>query len=843
MKALKLILAYLFILLAIGCALLLSIPAHAQTTSVALNESSGNYTSNPSGINIGTQDYFEEFLLKNLAGQNPGFQSMMINLNATVAATGTTTTFEEANPYSQLPANYFVGADFQVMCHGGQLSGSVQICTGGNYGCTGTVTANGATTGSGTAFTVTACANDFAENDQIYIYWPTLASIPITTSDQLNYNDFGWGFTDGGDGTQAIDTTSAHLAPNTNQCLQLDTSGSSGSTVQITTNFDSSGVLNYAFSGTYTQALDVYVISGSGLNLVMNVNRSGGGFSSTSSSIPLSGAAYTTYSRTFSESETGGTAPGIVSISYELTGQGVVCVDNAQLTGPDTNPSLLRDQIQTDLVNVMHVGEARFSWPINGDSLDNMLTTQQARRVARSEGPLGYNQVDISLHEFLAAMAAWGVKDVWLSLPITFRYNADAANFADYMGGGSGTTYGAKRIALGQTAPWTSVFSRIVVEYGNEVWNTAAGNQAMAAYSVGPNAFWNYPPIGIQFCGALKADGNWNSSVEKCALGVNTATDGVDITYQIIPTDTSHYVDLAAINNYMQYSVTTSCALQNIFQSATAQPYGDAFDTASIDGFYQSATAGLAVGVYEGQNATGAGAGGSICSQTQINGFPEGEGYALADTRAALIEGKTFNMLDWNHFVLFQSNTDTTSSGGATTIADWGAFTGPGGAYNNPRLMAYGYGVANACNLGTGYAATPTSPPTFNYTGGNSVNNLSNVPLVEWYPFKNGSNRCIVVENYDYSSSHTFAFTGSSIPAGTVTVTTLTAGATNDDNETPNSYPGTYVPSASTVTNPTSFTLAPHSLEAISWSVGSFTPAPITITGSSITIQGNITIP
>jgi hypothetical protein len=42
----------------------------------------------------------------------------------------------------------------------------------------------------------------------------------------------------------------------------------------------------------------------------------------------------------------------------------------------------------------------------------------------------------------------------------------------DYLGGDETTAYGRRRIAQGQVLPWTKVFPKIRLEFGNEAWNT-----------------------------------------------------------------------------------------------------------------------------------------------------------------------------------------------------------------------------------------------------------------------------------------------------------------------------------------------------------------------------------
>ncbi|HFC11781.1 MAG TPA: hypothetical protein ENJ56_02975 [Anaerolineae bacterium] len=64
-------------------------------------------------------------------------------------------------------------------------------------------------------------------------------------------------------------------------------------------------------------------------------------------------------------------------------------------------------------------------------------------------------------------------------------------NFMAYLGAPNGShPYGTRRAQLGQATPWTQIFSKIHVEYGNEIWGGADNND---------------PYIGATFRGGVRA--------------------------------------------------------------------------------------------------------------------------------------------------------------------------------------------------------------------------------------------------------------------------------------------------------------------------------------------------
>jgi hypothetical protein len=124
-------------------------------------------------------------------------------------------------------------------------------------------------------------------------------------------------------------------------------------------------------------------------------------------------------------------------------------------------------------------------------------------------------------------------------------------------------------------------------------------------------------------------------------------------------------------------------------------------------------------------------------------------------------------------------------------------------------------GMANTCAaLGTGYAATPSSPPTLNFAASNSVQAYSAFPLIRAYGFKGGNNRCVVVYNFDFTSSHAITFTGTNAPAS-ATVTLLTSTNVTDSNES------TLAVQPSTATTSFPYTIPAHSMATFQFNSGS----------------------
>jgi hypothetical protein len=794
-------------LVILGLTLLTSLAGVCQTTSINLNEST-TYPSAGAGINLGTATSYDSYITQNLlmAG-TPSGQAYVNNISVNQATAGTT--FTDTNPYSGVTANQYAGGTLYVECNPGQLSGSVQVCTGGNYHNTYTIASNTAANGTtGAVFTLSGGAVTHPQYETAIVIGPIITSLVTDTI-------FGWVEGSSGTGSAAIDTAGgdqvSDAVQSTTQVFELLIGSGTG-----TSNWSfgwNNASDNYAFSGTYTCGADIKILSGSGMTVTCNVTATG---VSSNFVFTPTGTGYSTYSATNTITTA---TPGTIRVTYTLSGctSCSVTLTNMKLLEPKTNASAtFRDQVATNLTTTANVGECRFSFSSNGDTLLNALSTQKTRKGLAPLGNAYEYGPSLGLHDSMAACAALGRKQFEFAFPITWT-TTDMTNLVDYLGGTTGT-YAGYRVSLGQTTPWTSVYTRIVLEHGNEVWNPGSGNVYIPSYVIGGNAYWNYLPMAVLLATAAKADGNWNSSVEKFAVGIQTVNSSFQrgLVALFDPTNT---IDIVTENGYGSADLT-SCSTTNLFQSSTTEAWSWANDTSTNP--YLGCVGGTGTQQCEVYEYQYSGAIGS-CTQAQLTGNPEGLGAGLTDTLWPAWANKTLGMLDVDFFVLFQNSFNITTSAGTFPYAIWGGWTGPGGSFNNARPSMYALGMYNTCaNLGTGYSASPVSPPTLNFSAINGVNAYSAVPLIQSFAFKSGTNRCIAVYNTDYSASHAITFTGTNAPTS-ATLTLLSSTNTTDSNE------------SSLVVQPATSTVTfPHTLPAHSFAIYQFSTAITSTTGTQI---------
>lgn len=783
----------------------LALPLPAQVT-ISLNEAS-TYTAARIGLNQGSQDYWGSYLLKNLTAINPGFEAKIKDVVEDVATNGahTNRSFTSGNPWDSVPANFFAGGTFFV-------------AYGANRGCSGAIASNTKADGKqeGPTFTLkTPCPHPFERGDVVFarkVLFPT-------ESKDLTFNDFGWDPVLSDGSSLQIDSRPADQSPGSEgkQCLELVTNGVPGAEAGVRTPIDAGKILGIDFSGPFTQTIKARLLSGSGTLTLSGVRLNPGHTGVHWSQNFQPTAQWATYSAHFYGNETVNTAPGPVEIYITFKGDGVLLIDDSSLTSDrEANPTVFRDQVIRD-EKLWDPGESRYWAGQNGESLANWIAPAFGRE-SSSGAAGGYDSrtgIQIGLQDWLAKEAYEGVPQVWIEMPITWRYDIDASNMVDYLAGGANTVFGRKRMELGQKEPWTSVFHRIVLEYGNEVWNSAAGGESIIPYSqkVGNQmeARWSYVPMVVRFCAAMKADSHWDPRVMKCAAGIQTS--GNDFwAGELEKQDPHHAVDLQANNEYGQLTVTNTAG-DDQWISAWTEAWAAAYD--KTNNFHKSFDgAGLQTGIYEYNNSTNPP---STLTQAEANGYPEGEGYGLVDILMPLFNQRVFGIVDNDFFTFSQRERSFRNAAGKdVTLKEWGAVTGLGGRYTNPRPMFFAISMVNHCiGNGEGYSADVIHGPTYSFPGYNGVGPQKAVPYLNAFAFKNGNQRCIVVVNTDPKHSYKFQFRGDHPPSGEVTARLYYSPNLTDTNET-----NEVVRLASgKAQNPGSFDIQPHSAMAISYQV------------------------
>ena len=416
-------------------------------------------------------------------------------------------------------------------------------------------------------------------------------------------------------------------------------------------------------------------------------------------------------------------------------------------------------------------------------------------------------------------------------------------NLIQFLGGSASTPYGAKRAALGQVAPWTTVFPTIHLELGDEAWNTAfSGDTIESPYAYGSR-------ISTIFGAARSASGYDPTKFDLIMDGWSdvpwwnqTAMNNAKNTYDTI--DIAPYT----FNTFTDYSSNEA-----IFGSMLAQP--ESMDSRSTGTVYQQAQAvsGQAGGltgkpanlaVYEVNLSTTAG----TAPQSVLSQVVPSLGAGLSVAEHMLLMMRDDNVALQTMFCLpGYINGFANSNGGGADVQIWGTVIDMGGPTNLSRPQLLAEQLANTAIGGTMLATVQTGTnPTWNENSKNDPSHpivINGAHYLQSFAFANGTSNSLILFNLSRTASLPVTFSGVNAPTGTVQQGLLTSSAITNSNENTgqvaiaNSTIQNFNPSAIT-------TLPPYSMTVYQWSTagGSQPTQPIATTTSLAVTPASITV-
>jgi hypothetical protein len=834
----------------LSAVLILGAYAAAPGQTVSLNDSSiVQARTNRIGINIGSVDYWDNGqILKNLIGSiNPGFEPLINQQIWVLNAAGSTTTFTVPDTWDGVPPNYWAGGAFSVVS---TQSGGAEL------GCTGTIASNtgpnypvsGVTNWVAPAVTVSSpCSAAFSVGDIVIM---SKSTFPTPESWWESSTGGFWG-TVGGGGQLLSDTTDLCSTCGT-QSLNMN-AAVSGSYAAASWYFDTSANVDMfvQMNGTYQIAFWAKAASGSPALNISAQRSSTGGFNCGSYTPSLT-SAWQQYTLTCTASESAGTTPGTAVVSFRTTG-GSVYLDNvsfAKTSSAINNPTILRDEVVQTLQKFYGPsvngtpGMFRYWLSQNAETLANWTEPDSAYAPTSPgpgyfEGPNGAGTVRLSLEDYLVLCQFLNAQP-YLEVPVTFS-TADAANLIEFLASPSGTTYGARRAALGQTAPWTSVFSTIHLSFCNECWNGSSFvGQSLPYRSGTPNApntnnpeyYYDYSMRAKPIFAAMRADSYYTPSSFDLVMNSQTA-----VNYTMDAAIQRAQPDSIEIEGYSYSNVNSYSPDSALWGPAMVEPYERVANPNDATNYYNSvhdyqsqSTCGASgtspcnVNIYEwGQNTLS----GSI-DQTLMDYINAGAGEGVAMALQPLLNLQYYGITNQSQFAL------TGYQNGAVnglTAKLWGDVIDMGGATNNVRPAFLAMSLVNQSIIGPMYSCPITGNATYNFAGSSSNGSptmpaLNNVPYLYAFCFENGAQRSVVLINTDLSNSHTVSFAGTNLPSGSVTEREYAPSQLDNLNEAPtgaatNMTPATVALYTSSLSSPSSLSLPPYSVIALDFTVSS----------------------
>jgi alpha-L-arabinofuranosidase len=802
-------------------------PTWAQTGPTVINIGTTALHSDVKrlGMNIGGQSFYDSGqMLRNLTFNNPGFEGQQFRSVLTcTAVSGNTCT--DGNGGSQWPANFYQGATFSF------FYGSAKGKTGTLVG----MTAPNGSTGAWYNFGNVAPA--------VGDYFTLQKNMPGFQT--VNFGQqAGWWPNASGGATITAETTD--LSPETPgvQAVALNASGSGQSATELSYFDGEDGRSFLQMNGTYTIT---FRAKGNGGSNQLNVSAgrlgtANGNLSYFNKTISLT-SSWADYSYSFTANEDGSVV-GSGYLNFTASGSNVL-LDDAAMTesaSPD-NPSPFRDAV-VDRLRELNPGVLRYmdSGLDFGSTIDNMIAPPDARmRTGFSYSYTTSFDVPIGLEEFLQLCQAVGAEP-WYTMPMGMSAT-EAQNLIEFLGGSASTPYGAKRAALGQSAPWTSVFPVIHLELGDESWNYAFGGDTIG----NPNAYGTL--IGTIF-GAARASASYDASKFDLILDGQAVNPWYGMTAMNNANNTYDTVDAAP---YTFYNLTSWATNEDIFGSMFAEP--EAQDSRSTGDMYQQMqmvtgqTSGLTgkkpnLAVYEVNLSTVAG----TAPQSIINSTVPSLGAGLSIAEHMLLMMRDDDVSLQTMFALPEyENGYTNTNGGSGVMQLWGTVIDMGGPTNLCRPQFLAEELANTAVGGTMLAAVQSgSNPTWDENSPNDPYNPINITgahYIQSFAFANGTENSLVLFNLSRTSALPVTFTGVNAPKGTVQVGLLTSPNLTDTNESTskvaiaNSTVENFNPAATT-------NLPPYSMTVYRWSTsgGVTTPQPTSTTTSLTASPTSITV-
>jgi hypothetical protein len=569
--------------------------------------------------------------------------------------------------------------------------------------------------------------------------------------------------------------------------------------------------------GSYTLSFRAKSIGGiHELNTsVTRLSRRYGNMTYLAHTVPLTNA-WQDFKFTFKCKEDGGFI-GPVQVKFDVNSASILLDDASLVEDPNPdNPTAFRNAV-VDRLRELRPGVLRYmdNGTSFGSTIDNLIAPPFAReRSGYSEGDKLKEDIPIGLHEFLVLCQAVNAEP-WFNLPVGMT-PAEMHNLMQYFGGAAATPYGAKRVALGQTAPWTQVFPVIHLELGNETWN-----------------WGSFPGEGIP---NPKAYGTRVSDIFKATkgdLGYNVAggSNKFDLimdgwyanpwwSEQALTLKT--YADSLDIAPYIFDSFSDATSPEVIFGPMFAEPE---FRDSRPDGLVArsvqiAAKNNMKLAVYE----VNLGALWGNATQPDLDETIPSVGAGLAVAEHMLLMLRDNGLENQALFCLPEyANSFGSPANPKPFMQLWGTVIDMGGQTNRVRPTFLAEQLANSAiqpkmleALQSGANPTWDQADTPNGELDNVKVNPKGVHYIQSFAFTDGAHSSLVLFNLSRTSALPVTFAGASAPHGKVEVSRLTSAKITDINE--NAPMVAITPESLAALDPAApYALPPFSMTVLSW--------------------------
>jgi hypothetical protein len=708
------------------------------------------------GINLSGQTFYDSGqMLKNLVFRNPGFEGETWQSFLRCRSV-TADSCVDSHAWNAWPAGFLNGAHYEVI-------------SGARQGALGLVReSDAAANGHGVTVKFTQAVPGLAAGDFL-----------LVRMEKPGDATAGWWTVATGGAT--ISTEFHDLSPATpgKQAVRLDALGA-GQYASISSYFDSTEGRSFLqLRGHFALHFRAKAVSGA-QTLPVDLSRLDklhGRHTFLAKDVPLT-PTWHDYAFEFSANEDG-SAVGTVGLTFSVSHAAVLLDDVELVALSPANPTAFRDEVVATLRD-LQPGVLRFmdNGTSFGSKLDDLIATPFARRRGGSLVQTKLEEdIPMGLHESLTVAQAVHAEP-WYTLPATTS-PAEAAALVEYLAGPASSPYGAKRAALGQAAPWTSVFPVIHLEFGNEMWNDGDfGGAAIAdagAYAARANAVF----------GAARASQWFRANASKFDLILDGQSANPWLTGQLLQTASQqNSIDFAP---YLFGQFNDASSTEAIFGSMFAEPEQEDIGgtMAQQAKLARSGAHPTAPAVYEVNLGTSGSANNTV-TQADIDRTVPSIGGAIAVADHMLLMLRELGITTQCLFALPEySNPFRQPDGSRKTTPLWGSVVDMGGPSNLRRPSFLALQLMNRGLLRNELATHLSGAnPTWNQpASANDKMPASQPHLLQVFAFVEGAKRSMILLNLSRDTGVPVAFAGAQAPRADVHESRLTSANIMDSNE------------------------------------------------------------
>ncbi|MCA8911198.1 MAG: hypothetical protein KDB82_05815 [Planctomycetes bacterium] len=505
----------------------------------------------------------------------------------------------------------------------------------------------------------------------------------------------------------------------------------------------------------------------------------------------------------------------IFSVTVPGSNAGNVWIDEVELYRVDeaTNPTMYADRIVGRLQDYAP-GVLRWWAGQLGETLDNMTKSWQDRGTCgykpsgSTPGTWNYGVPDfLELCDYINA-------EPWIVMPPTAS-QTDLLNFMEYLAGTSGT-YATRRINQGQTAPWTSVFGKIHLEWGNELWGAGTTGDPFGGASVNGGVRLGF--LADRAFAFMKGS-SWyaaNASTFDFIIGGQAGYSG---RQQEIEANANDHNSTALAPYFGE--LTNFATDAEMYYPLFAKPYYDALNSGGR--MYQSKQYlvnggnGTNLNIYEiNYHTTGSYAG---LPTTTRNKFVEGASGALALPLHMLVYLTELQARDQCAFLAcgYAYRFQSTSSWQDDYVHIWGMLRDLY-HYDIRRPNWIGVECTNKAIMGDAITTTHSGDdPGWTQSAINGVGAATQMKYVQSFAFRNGNQYGIVLMNLSLTQQQGVRLNVPGSPSANASIYAVEPNDINDVNTTSEIVTMT-TQNVSNFQNAYEMILPPHSIRTITWS-------------------------